>query len=100
MVKRKIIWSPDANLEFNNILEFYYKRNGNKTYSNKLYRKILKSIRLLTRQPFLGIQTDELNIRCILEGDYAVLYKLVEDSIHILSVWDCRQNPENQSIQK
>jgi hypothetical protein len=33
MVKRKIIWSPDANLDFLSILEYFQKRNGSKTYS-------------------------------------------------------------------
>ncbi len=95
MVKRKIIWSPDANLDFYNILEFFHKRNGNKIYSKKLYFKIRKSVRLLKQNPLLGIQTDDENIRCIFEGNYAIFYKLIEDTIHILSVWDCRQNPDD-----
>src|SRR4030042_3028026 len=100
MVKRKIIWSPDANLDFYNILEFFRKRNGNKTYSRKLYLRIRKSVRLLKKHPFLGIQTDDKNIRCIFEGAYGIFYKLVEDTIHILSVWDSRQNPEALTMQK
>jgi len=100
MVKRKIIWSPDANLDFYNILEYYHKRNGNKTYSRKLYIRIRKSVRLLKKHPFLGVQTDDENIRCMIEGDYAVFYKIVEESIHILSVWDCRQDPETLTLKK
>jgi toxin YoeB len=100
MAKRKIIWSPDANLDMLNILEYFYKRNGTKTYSKKLYFKIRKSVRLLSKHPFLGIQTDDENIRNLIEGDYAIFYKLDEETIYILSIFDCRQDPESLTLQK
>lgn len=93
MAQRKIIWSSDANHDFLSILEYFHKRNGNKTYSKKLYLKIRKTVRLLKKHPFLGIQTDDENIRCIFEGDYAIFYKLDQEIVHIVSFWDCRQNP-------
>jgi plasmid stabilization system protein ParE len=98
MVKRKIIWSPGANLDFLKILEFFKKRNETKAYSKKLYLKIHKSVRLLSKHPFLGIQTDDENIRNLIEGDYAIFYKLDEESVYILSVWDCRQDPESLNV--
>ena len=100
MVKRKIIWSPDANLDFFTILEYFQKRNGSKTYSRKLYLKIRKSVRLLIKHPFLGLQTDDENIRSLIEGDYAIFYKLDNETIHILSIWDCRQDIDNLTINK
>jgi len=36
MAKQRIIWSPRAMLDLFVILDFYYKRNGSKTYSIKL----------------------------------------------------------------
>jgi plasmid stabilization system protein ParE len=100
MAKRKIIWSPDANLDMLNILEYFYKRNGTKTYGKKIYFKIRKSVRLLSKHPFLGIQTDDENIRNLIEGDYAIFYKLDDETIYILSIWDCRQDPEALIFQK
>jgi plasmid stabilization system protein ParE len=100
MAKRKIIWSPDANLDFLAILEYFQKRNGSKTYSRKLYFKIRKSVRLLIKHPFLGLQTDDENIRSLIEGDYAIFYKLDNETIHILSIWDCRQDIDNLTINK
>jgi len=100
MVKRKIIWSPDANLDFLTILEYFQKRNESKPYSKKLYLKIRKSVRLLSKHPFLGIQTDDENIRSLIEGDYAIFYKLEKETIHILSIWDCRQDINNLTINK
>lgn len=98
MAKRKIIWSPRAKIDQFSILDFYYKRNGNKTYSLKLYKRIQSAIKLLLRHPEIGVQTDIKNIRNLIEGDYAIFYRVNQDSIEIISIWDCRQDPENLEI--
>ena len=100
MVKRKIIWAPEANLDLLKILEYFHKRNGSKTYSRKLYLKIRKSVRLLSKHPFLGLQTDDENIRNLIEGDYAIFYKLDNETVFILSIWDCRQDSESLILTK
>jgi len=99
MVKRKIEWSSQAKTDLSNILEFFYIRNGSKTYSKKLNLKIRKAIRLLSKHPLLGIQSDIENIRALVEGDYAIFYQLTEGTIRIITIWDCRQNPVNLTIQ-
>ena len=100
MVKRKIEWSSQAKTDLSNILEFFYIRNGSKTYSRKLNLKIRKAIRLLSRHPLLGIQSDIENIRALVEGDYAIFYQLTQETIRIITIWDCRQDPDNLTIQK
>ncbi len=100
MVKRKIVWSSIAKSDLSMILEFYYARNGSKTYSKKLNLKIRKTIKLLSKHPLLGIQSDVENIRALVEGDYAIFYQVTEETIRILTIWDCRQNPDNLIIPK
>jgi plasmid stabilization system protein ParE len=95
MVKRKIKWSPRAKLDLLEILDFYYKRNGTKTYSKKLNTKLRASIRLLEKQINLGVQTDILNIKNLIEGDYNIFYEISATTIEIIAIWDNRQNPEN-----
>jgi len=56
MVKYKAEWSIEARLELLDILDFYYHRNGNKTYSRKLNSKINKSISLISRNPLVGLK--------------------------------------------
>ena len=84
MVKRKIVWSSRANSDLSMILEFYYILNGSKTYSKKLNSKIRKTIRLLSKHPLLGIQSDVENIRALVERDYAIFYQVTEETIRIL----------------
>lgn len=94
MVRQRIIWSPRAKLDLFEILDFYYKRNGSKAYSVKLNEKFRKAIKLLEKYPALGIRTDISNVRVLVEGNYAVFYLIKTEVIEILSIWDCRKNPE------
>jgi len=97
MAKRKIIWSPKAKIDQFKILDYYYERNGNKTYSQKLYKRFQSAIKLLTKHPEIGVHTDITNIRNLIDGDYAIFYRINQKNIEIISIWDCRQDPE-QSI--
>ena len=95
MVKRKINWSHRAKLDLLEILDFYYKRNGTKTFSKKLNTKIRASIRLLEKHNDLGVQSDIQNIKNLIEGDYSIFYEIDATAIEIIAIWDNRQNPEN-----
>lgn len=98
MVKRKIIWSPTAKNNLISILDFFIKRNGNKTYSIKLNENIRNSIRLLANHPYLGLQTDIENVRNLIHGDYEIFYEIKFSTIEILTIWDCRQEPSKLII--
>jgi len=43
MARIKIEWSVEAKLDLTDILEFYIARNGNSSYSKKLYSNTLLS---------------------------------------------------------
>jgi plasmid stabilization system protein ParE len=98
MVKRKIIWSSRAKTDLFDILDFYFQRNGTKTYSIKLNANLRKSILLLETHPEIGVQTDIDNIRNLIHGDYAIFYEIKIKSIEIITIWDCRQDPEKLKI--
>ena len=100
MAKRKIVWSSKSKNDLLKILEYFYQRNGSKTYSKKLKARIIRSVRLLSTQPNLGLITDIDNIRILIEGDYAIFYQPDNDKIEIISIWDCRQDPDNLTINK
>ena len=95
MAKRKIVWSPNAEIDLIKILEYFYIRNGSKTYSVHLNSKIRKTVKLLSNHPFLGLQSDIENVRSLVEGNYAILYRVDSETITVNAIWDCRQNPDN-----
>ena len=100
MAKRKIVWSSKAKIDLFQILEYFYIRNGSKTYSVKLNTKIRSAIRLLSNHPFLGLQSDVENVRTLVEGDNAIFYQVEKERIRIITIWDCRQNPDNLTTPK
>lgn len=100
MAKRKIIWSPKAKLDLFEILDFYYQRNGTKTYSKKLNSNFRKTIRLLANYPDIGVQADVQNIRNVIEGDYSIFYEIKSTTIEIVTIWDNRQNPDDLPIKQ
>lgn len=95
MAKRKIKWSHKASLDLLEILDYYYKRNGTKTFSKKLNNKLRGTIRLLEKQNDLGIQSDIQNVKNLIDGDYNIFYEITANTIDIITIWDNRQNPEN-----
>ena len=97
---KRIIWSPRAKLDLFEILDFYYKRNGTKTYSIKLNENFRKAVRLIDKYPNIGIQTDISSTRVLIEGNYAVFYEIKADGIEISSIWDCRQTPNAIKMSK
>ena len=95
MVKRKIVWSHRASIQLFKILEFYTERNKSSVYSKKLYKKLIKKVRLLIKQPEIGIKTDIEHVRGLIVDDYILFYEITTDFITVHAVWDCRQNPDN-----
>jgi plasmid stabilization system protein ParE len=98
MVKRTIIWSPRAKIDLFNILDFYFQRNGTKTYSIKLNGNLRKSIRLLETHPEIGVKSDIENVRNLIHGNYEIFYEIKIKTIEIITIWDCKQDPEKLKI--
>ncbi|WP_286754885.1 type II toxin-antitoxin system RelE/ParE family toxin [Roseivirga sp. UBA838] len=97
MVKR-VIWSPRAQTERKEILDFWFKRNKSKTYSRKLNRLFKEAINLIIDYPEIGKRTDLENVRAKIIRDYIMFYEINVDELFILSIWDTRQNPENLEL--
>ena len=98
MAKRKVVWSNRAKIRLYAILDFYIERNKSKVYSIKLQRLILKEVRLLLKQPDLGLKTSENSIRGLIIENYIIYYETTDDKIIIHTIWDSRQNPDSKII--
>lgn len=98
MVKFKIDWSIEAKLDLIDILDSYLKRNKSNIYSIKLNAKINRSIKLLSKNPFIGVPTDYDSVRALITGDYQIIYEIFDQLILVIMIWDCRRDPENKII--
>lgn len=98
MVRHKIIWSHRAEIKLFRILEFYAERNKSKTYSAKLYQRIDKELKLLLKQPKLGLNTEIESVRGLIVDNFILFYEFDFGKIIVHSIWDCRQNPDDLKI--
>jgi len=100
MVKRKIEWLIEAKFDLKDILEFYIERNGSAIYSKKLNAKFNKSIQLISKNPFIGAQSDFSKVRTLVTDDYQIIYEIFDEVLLIIKIWDCRRNPVDKRIEQ
>jgi hypothetical protein len=74
------------------MLFFYKIQNGNSIYSRKLLVHLKKSIKILEEFPFTGKHTSLNTIRELVLGRNSVFYKLEDEKVYILLVWDNRMD--------
>lgn len=91
---KKIIWSLQAQNDRKKILEFWIHHNKSKTYSVKLNQLFKASVKLISQHPNIGRHTDFENVRAKVVKDYLLFYEERNSAIHILTIWDNRQNPQ------
>ena len=93
MVKQ-IIWSFLAQEDRKAILEYWINRNKSVTYSKRLNQIFEDTAELLSKHPKIGKKTEYPDIRIKIVKNYFVTYRETETTIEILTIWDCRQDPE------
>lgn len=98
MAKRKIIWSHRAQIKLYDILKFFADRNKSKIYSDKLYKRFNEELKLLLRNPEIGVLTDMVSVRGLIIDDYILYYEITDKLIIIHTLWDCKQNPDDLVI--
>jgi plasmid stabilization system protein ParE len=98
MVKYKEEWSIEARLDLIDILEFYIIRNKSALYSKKLNSKISKSIKLITKNSLIGLQSQIDSVRALITGDYQIIYEILDNLIIIIMIWDCHRDLEDKIL--
>lgn len=92
---RRIIWSKNALRDKVQILDYWHKRIGTKTYSQKLDKQLRQLVKLLKSFPEMGRQLENTNVRFLVKDHYQIFYKYSGNEIRILHLWDSRRNPDN-----
>ena len=98
MAKRVIVWTRNSEIQLQEILEFYIQRNKSRNYSLKLYGKFKAELKNVALKPEIGLKTKLDQIRGLIVGDFILFYKIFDDKIMVLKVWDCKQNPDKLNI--
>jgi toxin YoeB len=90
---KKIIWSLRAHTDRKDILHYWNQRNKSKRYSIKLNKLFKDAIKIVSIYPKIGRPTNLENVRIKIVKDYLIIYEELESEIHILTIWDSRQDP-------
>jgi toxin YoeB len=91
---REVIWSWRAQNDKKSILAYWRKRNKSDRYSKKLNGLFREAIKLIKEHPQIGRPTDDKTARMKIVRDYLIIYELTDKVIHILTIWDVRQDPD------
>ena len=97
MIKATIIWTASAKTELRKIYQ-YYKDKASIALAQKIKNNILFSPEILKTHPLAGQEEESLKAlqeghRYLVEGNYKIIYKVVEKKIFLTDVFDSRQNP-------
>src|SRR4051812_42409262 len=94
MVKR-IVWTRTASKARREILEYWIKHNGSNTYSKRLSKLFRIKTALLESAHYLGKPTDFKDVRVSLVSHFSIFYRVREEEIIIVGIWDNRRNPDD-----
>jgi len=100
MAKREIVWTRNSEIQLQEILSFYSQRNKSQNYSLKLYSKFKTELKKVALKPEIGLKTKLDLIRGLIVGDFILFYKILDDKILVLKVWNCKQNPDKLNISR
>ena len=90
---KRIIWSPLAERNLEEVLSYWTKRNQSSSYSLKLSNLLFDSVELLSQYPMLRKSTNLERVRLKVVRDFYIVYEVHENEIQIHAIWDTRQNP-------
>ncbi len=94
-MNREVIWSPLAERDLGNILEYLAKN-----WNQKVIIRFLNKINLVTNQIAkvpnqYPIINKKLQVRkCVVTKQNTLFYREIEKRIEILRLYDTRQNPK------
>lgn len=92
----KIIWTQRAKSEFDDTCNFWINKNKSNTYSEKLLDETLRKINIILENPKIGTESKKNKLRRVLVlENFSLTYRLSKDSIHIVSFFDNRRNPNS-----
>jgi plasmid stabilization system protein ParE len=93
---KQIIWSPAAEKDAEQILDFINTK-WSKRVAAKFLNKLDDNILLISEDPKLfPIIEDNLGVRkCVVTKQNSLFYRVSDEAIEIIRLFDTRQNPKS-----
>ena len=96
----EVIWSDLAKSELANIFKYYSEVAGHRVASRIVKRIVAKADRILKHNPNIGsietlLKERKYEYRYLISGNYKLIYRRGLSFVIVVSVFDCRRNPDN-----
>ena len=72
--------------------------NKSKTFSLKLDKLFISSIKDIARRPNIGRKTEFENVQVKIVRSYLIFYEVIKTDLVILSIWDGRRDPQSLKV--
>jgi len=95
---KEVVWSASAQRDRQEILDYWIGRNKSKRYSVKLESLFYRATALISKHPEIGHETEMNDIRAWPVFDYSIYYRIEDQHVRILRIWDNRRDPESLSL--
>ena len=95
MAPREIRWTLRATQDKLAIYEYWTNRNKSVLYAQKLEKLFNKAVQIASIYPSAGIKTDVIDVKIQIIKNYKIVYRIKENILEVLTIWDTRQNPKN-----
>lgn len=95
MASREIRWTLRATQDKLAIYEYWTNRNKSILYVRKLEKLFNEAIKIAAIYPLAGIQTEVINVRIQIIKDFKIVYRVNENILEVLTIWETRQHPKN-----
>ena len=94
----KVLWSDTSLAQLQEIFD-YHSFKASTAVARKIIKGIVKKSILLESNPLIGVKEPLLvgrpfEYRFIVENNYKIIYRFNDNIARIVSVFDCRQNPQ------
>ena len=91
----KIVWTPDAEKSFSNIIDFIEAKWTGKEVK-KFVSTVNNAVNQISITPEMFPASSQKNIRkAVLTKQNSLFYQVRKNEIVILIIWDNRQNPKH-----
>jgi plasmid stabilization system protein ParE len=94
----KVLWSDTSLTQLQDIFD-YYNLRANDTVATKIIKELVERSFILETNPLIGVKEPLLvnrkfEYRFIVMNNYKIIYGFNNNIARIVSVFDCRQNPQ------
>ena len=86
MVKTQVIWSRTAIKKLYAIFESDVRKGNGKDFSADLFKKISKQMRLLIKNPYIGMNTSDDSVRGLIIDSFLICYGVQDNLVSVYTI--------------